>query len=102
MKTENQTRLLSPTDERIRIIRLEEELPFKLTNEYYADKLNRTHGAISQALNGYPNTSTLFARIHRHNDWLEKKIKERKELKQQKILVEKRELRKTNLTQGLV
>lgn len=88
MKTENQTQPLTPTEEKIRILQLEEQLPYKLTNEYYAEKLNRTHGAISQALNGYPNTSTLLARIHRHNDWIEKKLRERKELKQKKILVQ--------------
>jgi len=81
MQDINQTPALSPTEEKIRILKLQEELSFTLTTNYYAKRLNRTRGAISQALNGFPNTKILLARIHRHNDWLEKKIKDRKNKK---------------------
>lgn len=73
---ELQETIIDPTQERIRIITLSKLIGKKLTNEYYADKLNRTNGAISQALSGYPNSSKLLVRINRHNNWLEKKYKE--------------------------
>lgn len=87
MKTIEETQA-NHTEEKVRIIRLEQELSFKLSNTYYAEKLNRTQGAISQALNGLPNTTKLLARINRHNNWLEKKIKERKA----RLLIQKNNL----------
>lgn len=51
--------------ERIRMRRLGK------TQDYYAKKLNRTQGLVSQALSGTPGTKKFFDRIVRHNDWLE-------------------------------
>jgi hypothetical protein len=71
-------------DERIRIIKLEEFIPFKLSTGYYAKKLNRSHGAISQALNDYPKCKILLTRIVRHNNWLENKYVNKKKPSVQK------------------
>lgn len=79
MKIDEEIQQLSPLETKLRILKLNEELPFKLTNNYYAKKLNRSNGAIAQALNGYRFTGKLLARINRHNDWLERKIQQRKE-----------------------
>jgi len=42
-----------------------------LNQKYLAKKLNRTEGAISQALNGYPHYDELRMRIVRHLVWVE-------------------------------
>jgi hypothetical protein len=62
---------LDPLEEKIRIMRLGKSLT------YYAERLNRTVGAISQALSGHPNTDKLLARIHKHSNWLESQTKEK-------------------------
>ncbi len=87
MKTLEQTQPISPTEEKIRILRLKEFVPLNLDLAYYADKLNRTPGAISQALNGHRNTKTLLARINRHNNWLENKYAH-KSVKKNQVIIE--------------
>lgn len=78
MKDGKETQTLSPFEEKVRILNLSNLFGKKLTNRYYAKKLNRTDGAISQALNGFPNSTKTLDRIHRHNNWLEKQIQKRK------------------------
>ena len=78
MKDKKETQTIDPFLEKIRILNLSNRLGKKFTNRYYAEKLNRTDGAISQALNGYPNSIEILKRIHRHNDWLERQNSKRK------------------------
>lgn len=71
MENQNNTpqteKQLDPLEEKIRIIRLGK------TQLYYAKKLKRTKGAISQALSVPTINPVLLARIARHSDYLERK-----------------------------
>ena len=66
MKNKNTDIKKQAHDEKIRAVVL------KKKNKYYAKKLNRTPGAISQAFSGL--LETLLKRITTHNNYLERKI----------------------------
>lgn len=65
---------LAPLDIRIRIMKMQESGDYSMlekAGQYLADKLNRSEGAISNALND--KSPVLLARIAQHLDWLESK-----------------------------